>query len=224
MILYILLIVFSILVALIALGLTIGGLVKKKRNLWIGSLATFVVFSLVTVFAIYTYVKETVNYMGSDAFQAETKKKAENMGKTWGNTVSGVSKGLNETLDDEAIAGLAKKSGTILGKGVQAFSTGLDETVGTTKVFADSLVNTMGIDIGRAELLLDAAKYSVGLYIASKNNVDSKFVLTAYDSKGVPQDNATLAIKQQAGKAQVHVFTFAYLKPGPSGYCILTKE
>ena len=224
MILYLLLIVFAGLMTLIALGLTIGGLVKKKRKLWIGSLVGFVFLTLLTVFSAYTYIKESVNYMGTEEFQAETKKKAENLGKTWGNTVSGTAQGLEATLDDEAIAKLANKGANIVGKGVKAVATGLDETIGKTTVFADESVDKTGILIGRAEQITDSTKNSFGLFLEFKNDFDGKLILTAYDSKGLKQDNSELTIKQKAGKAKVYVFQFDYFQPGLSGYCILTKE
>ena len=224
MILYLLLIVFAGLMTLIAMGLTIGGLVKKKQKLWISSLIGFVLFALLTVFSAYTYVKESINYMGTDEFQAETKKKAENLGKTWGNTVSGTAQGLEATLDDEAIAKLANKGANIVGKGVKAIATGLDETAGKTTVFADESVEKTGVTIGRAEQITDSAKYSFGLFLEFKNDFDGKLILTAYDSKGLKQDNSELSIKQKAGKAKVYVFQFDYFQPGLSGYCILTKE
>jgi hypothetical protein len=224
MIIYLLLIVFTGLMTIIALGLTIGGIVKKKRKLWIGSLVGFLFFTLLTVFSVYTYIKENINYMGTEEFQAETKKKAENLGKTWGNTVSGTAQGLEATLDDEAIAKLANKGANIVGKGVKAVATGLDETTGKTTVFADESVDKTGILIGRAEQITDSTKYSFGLFLEFKNDFDGKLILTAYDSKGLKQDNSELTIKQKAGKAKVYVFQFDYFQPGLSGYCILTKE
>lgn len=224
MILYLLLIVFAGLMTLIAIGLTIGGLVKKKQKLWIGSLVGFVFFALLTVFSAYTYIKASINYMGTDEFQAETKKKAENLGKTWGNTVSGTAQGLEATLDDEAIAKLANKGAKIVGKGVKAVATGLDETTGKTTVFSDESVDKTGITIGRAEQITDSTKYSFGLFLEFKNDFDGKLILTSYDSKGLKQDNSELTIKQKAGKAKVYVFQFDYFQPGLSGYCILTKE
>lgn len=224
MILYLLLIVFAGLMTLIAIGLTIGGLVKKKQKLWIGSLIGFVFFALLTVFSAYTYIKESINYMGTDEFQAETKKKAENLGKTWGNTVSGTAQGLEATLDDEAIAKLANKGAKIVGKGVTAVATGLDETAGKTTVFADESVDKTGVTIGRAEQITDSTKYSFGLFLEFKKDFDGKLILTAYDSKGLKQDNSELTIKEKAGKAKVYVFQFDYFQPGLSGYCILTKE
>jgi hypothetical protein len=224
MILYLLLIVFAVLMTIIALGLTIAGFIKKKPKLWIGSLAAFVIFTLLTVFSIFSYVKESVNYMGTEEFQAETKKKAENLGKSWGNTVSGTAQGLESTLDDDAIAKLANKGANIVGKGVTAIATGLDETVGKTTVFSDESVDLVGITIGRAEQISNSPKFSFGLYLEFKKDFDGKLVLTAYDSKGLKQDNSELTIKEKAGKAKVYVFQFDYFKPGLSGYCILTKQ
>ena len=223
MLLYLLLAIFLGLLTLIALALTIGGLVKKKQKLWIGSLVAFVFLTLLTVTAVYTYVKQTINYMDSDEFQAEAKKKAESLGKTWGNTVSGTAQGLEATLDDDAIAKLANKGGKIAGKGVKAMASGLDETAGKTTIFADEAVDKSGISVGRAEEVSDSVNNSYGLYLEFKNEFDGKLRLTAYDSKGTKMDNAELEIKEKAGKAKVYVFHFAYFKPGLSGYCILTK-
>lgn len=224
MIIYLLLIVFSVLMTLIAFGLTIGGLIKKKKKVWIGSLASFVIFSLLAVFSIVIYTKESINYMGSDEFQAETKKKAENMGKTWGNTVSGTAQGLESTLDDEAIAKLANKGAVIVGSGVKAVSTGLDETVGKTTVFPDSSLVAIGVTIGRAEQILDSANFDFGLFLEFEKDFEGKLLLTAYDSEGLKKDIASLAINEKAGKAKVYVFEFTYFEPGVSGYCILSLD
>lgn len=223
MILYLLLTVLTGLLTLIALGLTIGGLIKKKQKLWISALTGFVIFSLLTVFSIYTYIKESVDYMGTEEFQTETKKKAENAGKTWGNTVSGTAQGIEATLDDEAITKLANKGAKIVGKGVKAIATGLDETAGKTTVFADESVEKIGITIGRAEKIADSKKTSMGIFIEFKNDFNGKLNLTAYDSKGLKQDNSEINIVQKAGKSKVYVFNFDYFQPGLSGYCILTK-
>lgn len=224
MILNLLFIVFTVLMTFIALGLTIAGLIKKKQTLWIISLAAFVIFTLLTVFAIYSYVKKSIDYMGTEEFQAETKKKAENMGKSWGNTVTGTVQGLDSTLDDEAIAKLANKGANIVGKGVKAVATGIDETVGKTTVFADKSIDLVGITIGRAEQITDSAKFCFGLYLEFKTDFNGSLALTAFDSQGLKQDNAVLTIKEKAGTAKVYVFQFDYFKPGLSGYCILTKK
>jgi hypothetical protein len=224
MILYLLLLVLTGLLTLIALGFTIGGLVKKKEKVWITSLVLFVLFTMLTVLTGYTYVKETVNYMASDEFQDETRKKSETMGKTWGNTVSGTAKGLEETLDETAIEKLAAKSATIAGKGVSAIAKGLDETTGKTTVFADESIEQAGVTIGRAEHIAGSPGHKFGLFLEFKENFDDKLILTAYDSKGLKQDITELEVKQLAGKGKVYVFQFDNFQPGLSGYCILSKD
>jgi|ERR1043165_4165379 hypothetical protein len=223
MLLYLLAVVLCGLLTLISIGLFIGGLVKKKQNLWIGSLIAFVVFTLLTVTTAYTYTKKAIDYMGSNEFQSETKKTAENMGKTWGNTVSGTAQGLEATLDEEAIAKLANKSGKIMGKGVTALSSGLDETAGHTTIFADESVDKVGITVGRAEEISGKESKNYGLYLEFKNDFDGTLRLTAYDSKGNKMDNSEIEVKEKAGKAKVCAFKFQYFTPGLSGYCILTK-
>lgn len=223
MILYILLIAFAGLMTLIAIGFLIGGLMKKRQKVWVGGLIGFVVFTLVTVFASYTYVKKSIDYMATDEFQEETRKKAENLGKTWGNTVSGTAEGLEATLDDEAIEKLANKGANIMGKGVKAFAAGMDESTGYTTVFVDESVDKLGISVGRAEKLVDSTDRSFGLFLTYNKDFEGTLVLTAYDSKGQKQDNAEISVNQRAGKALVHVFKFPYFEPGLSGYCILSK-
>lgn len=209
---------------LIALGFTIAGFLKKKQKLWTISLGAFVLFTLLSVFSVYAYVKASIDYMGSDEFQSETRKKAENMGKTWGNTVSGTADGVESTLDEEAISKLAEKGGLILGKGIQSISSGLDQSIGKTTVFADQSIESAGIEIGRSEQILDSSKYSYGLFLAFKEQFEGTLVLTAYDSKGLKQDISEITLSEKAGKAKVYVFQFDYFKPGKSGYCILTKQ
>lgn len=224
MIVYILIVIFCVLVTIISFGLFIAGLVKKNTKLWIGSLSVFVIMVLVTVFSGYIYVKEAVNYMGSDEFQEETRKKAENVGKTWGNTVSGTAQGLEATLDEDAIAKLANKGAKIAGKGVKAMAQGLDETTGATTIFADESVEKAGITIGRAETISDSLAHTYGLFLEFKNDFAGKLKLTAYDSKGNKMDNVELDLKEKAGKAKVYTFRFTYFEPGLSGYCILSKD
>jgi len=224
MILYLLFLVLSAILTFIALGFIVGGLVKGNKQVWISALVAFVLLTLVTVFAGYTYVKETINYMGSDEFQEETRKKAENVGKTWGNTVTGTAQGLEATLDDDAIAKLANKGAKIVGKGVKAAATGMDETVGKTTVFLDESADREGVAIGRAEQITDSLKHSFGLFLEFNKDFNGTLSLTAYDSEGKKQDKAELPFKEKAGKAKVYVFQFDYFKPGMSGYCVLAKE
>lgn len=221
MILYLMFVVFAILMTIIALGLTIGGLIKKKRILWIVSLSLSVIFIMLTVFSITLYIKETVNYMGSEEFQAETIKKAENLGKTWGNTVSGTAKGLDESIDDEVLLKLANKGARVLGGGVEAISAGFDETTGKTTIFPDDSLQYVGISIGRAEKLKDSLSHSYGLFIEFNKDYKGELVLTAYDNEGLKMDASRMSIDESSGQEKIFVFQFEYFKPGLSGYCIL---
>lgn len=223
MIIYILFVVFSILMTLIALGFVIGGLIKKKHKIWLSALAGFVVFIMLSVVSIFVYFKETIEYMGSVEFQSETKKKAENLGKTWGNTVSGTTQGLEATLDDDAIARLAYKGSKIVGKGIKAVTNGIDETLVKTTIFADESIEQAGIDIGRAEKIV-GSKYSFGLFLEFKNAFNGKLVLTAYDSEGKKQDQSELITKVNAGDAGIYTFKFENFSSGLNGYCVLYVE
>ena len=87
---YLLLIVFSIVMILVLLGLLIGGIIKKKTALWMSSLISGIIFTLLTVFSIGTYVSKKIDYMGTEEYQEKSLRKAKNIGKAWGNKVSGV--------------------------------------------------------------------------------------------------------------------------------------
>lgn len=223
MILHLILCVFVLLLTTIALGLTIGGLVKKKKKLWIISLSSFVVLSLVSVYALATYAQKSIAYMGSDEFQAETKKTAENWGKNMGNTITGAAEGLEESIDEDAIAKLAEKSGVILGSGVSAITKGVDESIGKQTVYLSEEGENMGIRVGRAELLGDSVKYSFGLFLEFEKNFDGKLKLTAYDIEGKKVDVSEIEVSKDAGHNKVTVFQFDYLKPTQTEYCILTS-
>lgn len=221
---YLLLFIFMILLAVISLGFVIGGLYKNKQKVWIGALCGFVVFMLLSVFTGYVYGKKTVSYMASDEFQDRTKEQARTMGKTWGNTVSGAAEGLESTLDEEAIAKAMKKSGRVLGSSVKAMSSGLDETVGKTVVYADEQVEKSGIILGRAEQMRDSTNYSYGLFLQFNQDYTGKLYLTAYDSEHLMKDRSEIDISEKKGSGKVHIFKYKYFTPGLSGYCVLTKD
>ncbi len=224
MILHLMLIVFVVIMTIISIGLTIGGLIKKKRKLWIISLSLTVLFLMLTVFSIVTYIKKTVDYMGTEEFQEETKKKAENLGKTWGNTVSGTAKGLDESIDDEILLGLANKGAKILGGGAKTIASGFDETTGKTTIFPSESLDSLGIKIGRAERIKDSLKISYGLFLEFENSYNGVLELTAYDDEGLKMDKAILDVNEKANSSKVFVFQFDYFKPGLSGYCILSNR
>ena len=221
MILYLLLCVFAILVTVIALGIAIAGIINKKRTLWISSLSIFVVCALFSVFSVVTYIKKSIDYMGSDEFQEETKRSASNWGKNIGNTVSGAAEGLEETLDEDVINKLAEKSGIILGGGVKALSKGASNT-GNKAVHVDKEMEKYGIEIGHAELLENSKKTSFGLYLEFKKDFKGKLRLTAFDMEGKKIDNSTIELDQKLDQDEVFEFEFKYLKPINCEYLILS--
>ncbi|NDW08176.1 hypothetical protein [Dysgonomonas sp. 520] len=211
------------LLTLVALGFTIGGLVKKNQKLWIISLVVFIALTLLSVFCIYKTVVAAIDYAGSEQFQQDAKNTAEKLSNTVGGVVSGAAQGLGNALDDEAIEKLAAKGGKILGKGIKATATSLDETIGQTTVFTDESINKEGIIIGRAEQTKSSSKYAIGLFLEFKNDFKDKLILTSYDSQGNKQDISELNIDEKAGTSKVLIFQFDHFHPGVSGYCILTK-
>ncbi len=215
---------FAIIMTTIAIGLTIAGLIKKRRKLWIISLCATVLFLMLTVFSIATYIKKTIDYMGTTEFQEQTIKKAENLGKTWGNTVSGTAKGLDESLNDEVLLSLVNKGAKIIGGGVKAIASGFDETTGKSTIFPSESLDSLGIKIGRAERIIDSLKVSYGLFLEFENSYHGVLELTAFDDKGLKMDKATLEVNEKANSSKVFVFQFDYFNPGLSGYCILSNE
>lgn len=222
MILYILFIVLAVLLTLTALGFTLYGALKKRKKMFGISLASFVVMTLVSVFAIYTYIGEQIAYMNSDEFGEETRMIGQNVGKKLGNTITGTLEGLDETLDEDVIASMSEKGSRIIGKGVEASAKGFDETTGKTTVYLDETAGKMGVSIGRAERLTDSIKASYGLYLEFKDDFNKKLKLTAFDSEGKKMDNAILEVSASANSEKVYVFAFDYFNPGLSGHCVLS--
>ena len=224
MISYLLLLVFCILVTVLFLGITIFGLVKKRKKLVLISLSIFFTFVLLTVYCAYSYVKKSIDYAATDEFQSEVKKKAENVGKTYGNTVSGTVKGLDETLDADAIAKLANKTAVITGKVVKATSAGLDSTVGQTSIVSDKSALDAGIEIGRALQNAEGSVNNIGLYLDFKTNFKGTLRLTSFDQKATKMDAVEVKVDEKAGVGKVVVFKFKFAPPGLNGYCILSKS
>jgi len=57
------------------------------------------------------------------------------------------------------------KGGEIVGSGVKAITSGLDETIGKSTVFADESIQIAGIAIGRTEQIEGSAKHGLGLFL-----------------------------------------------------------
>lgn len=220
---YLLLLVFAILMALIAIVFIVVGISKKNTQMWAGSLVGFVAFSLLIVFSIVKMVTSTVEYLGSDEFHEQTRKNAENWGKSVGNTITGASQGLEASIDEEAIYNLANKTARIAGNGVKAIAEGLDESVGKTTIFMNEEVSDEGIEIGRADEDNEGEGTVITLHLDFEKDFEGKLRLSAYDSEGTKMETSELAVKEVAGTEKVFEFPFSYSRPGLSGYCILSK-
>lgn len=219
----ILLLAFSILMIILAAVFIIVGIVKKSAKLWVSSLAGFVVFCMLCVYAAISMVSSTVDYLGSDEFHEQTRKSAENWGKSVGNTITGASQGLEASVDEDAIYKLANKSARLAGNGVKAIAEGFDESVGKTTIFSNEEVNELGIKIGRAEEDTQGDTTIINLYLEFKNDFDGKLRLSSFDSEGTKMETSEMTVNEIAGTEKVFEFPFAYSNPGLSGYCILSK-
>src|SRR5690242_16824499 len=134
MILYLLLIILFGIIVLISTGLLIFGLIKKRKKLLIAASIFFVAGAVGCAFSAFTYTKKVVNYVRSKEFQDDAKKGSQLVGETVGSVSSGVSDGLATTLDDAAIARLAKKSAAIIGTSIKTMASALDSTLGNKNI------------------------------------------------------------------------------------------
>jgi hypothetical protein len=210
------------LMTILSFAFAIGGLIKKKRPVWITSLVLFVTFVMLAVFSVVIYAKKSIDYIGSEEFQEETRKKAENMGKTWGNTVSGTAQGLEASLNDTAISKLANKGSKIIGSGIKSIASGMDITVNKTVIYSDESLKEAEIVVGRAETFKNSD--SLALFIEFRKAYNGALVLTSYDKEDLQVDNSTIQVNAIAGDANVYIFKFKHFQPGLSNYCILKTK
>lgn len=222
MLIYFLLIVVTALLAAMFLGVIVYGIFKKKKRLIITATTIFVVASLVCIFCSYMYVRKSVTYINSEAFQKDVKKGAEFAGQTIGSTVSGVSKGLGTTLDDDDIAAIANKTGTIFGKAIKATASGLDSTL-KTSIFTDTSIANAGFQFGRAEEVFANNSHDLGLFISFTKNFKGRLKLFMYDQEGKKMDIAEIPINEKAGIEKVVRFAFSAQHDGITTYYILSK-
>ncbi len=200
---YLLLLVFSILMVLIGCGLTIAGIIKNNQKLWIISLCGVVVFSLLATYSFYSTIKTAVDCTDTECVTEEVEYKTS-----------------TSPLSEDIVERMAEKSGKIVGKGIKAFASGIDESTGKTLIFKDESIEKSGISIGRAEQMSN----SVGLFLEFANDFEGKLCLSAYDSEGVKQNISELEINAKTGSAKIYTFPFEYFNPDLTGYCILSKQ
>lgn len=220
---YLLLIITFGFVVLVSIGISIFGLIKKRKNVLITAAILFVVGGIGCVYSGLVYAKRVYNYVVSSEFQQDAKKGSEVVGQTVGSISSGLSKGLSTTLDDEAISNLAKKSATILGKSIKTMSSSLDSTIGDKNIFIDQNLADAGFELGRADEQYKSKTNDLGIFINYKKDFKGKLKLTNYDQTGKKMDVAEKEINVKAGQERVEVFSFSHSDLGLTTYYILSK-
>lgn len=223
MILYLTLIFIFALLVLFSIGIFIFGLLKKRKNILIAATVLFAIGVIGCVFSGLSYSKTVYNYVRSDQFQEDTKKGSEIIGQTVGSVSSGLSKGLSTTLDDEAIANLAKKSASILGKSIKTVASTLDSSLGNKNIFIDKNLADAGFEPGRAEEQYNGKTNDLRIFLEYKKDFKGNLKLTNYDQAGKKIDVTEKDIDAKAGQEKVEVFTFANSEPGLTTYYILAK-
>ena len=223
MTLYIFLTIVFGLIVLASIVTLIVGLAKKRKNITIAAVVLFIVGIIGGVFSIITYTKKVYDYVTSNEFQKDAQKGSEKIGETIGSVSSGVSKGLSSTLDDEAIAGLAKKSATIIGKSVKTIASALDSTVSSKNIFVDETLSGTGLELGRAEEEYKSGKGILSIFLDYKKDFQGKLKITNYDQSGKKIDIAETKINAKAGDGRVEVFHFPYSSMGVTTYYIVSK-
>jgi hypothetical protein len=219
---YLLAIIICGIIAVACVVLAIVSIIKKKMSLFTSSVIVFVIAAIVGVFSIFQYTVKAINYLKGDGVQASISSGAEIAGKTAGSIISGGAKGLNTTLDDNAIAALAGKSATIMGKAIKASASGLDSTF-KTSIFLDTSLANIGFDLGRAEELYDTKSQFMGIFITFTKNFNGKLKLTMYDQEGKKMTIAKTEVNEKAGAEKVIRFDFPVLHSELTRYYILYK-
>ena len=223
MVLYLLLLFSFGIVIAVAMGTLIFGIISQRKNLLVRAAILLVVGFSGFIFSAFSYTKKTVNYVRSDQFQHDTEKGSELVGQTDGSVSSGLSKGLSKTLDDEAIADLAKKSATIIGKSIKTMASALDSTIGHKNIFIDKNLDGAGFEMGRADEDFHSKTNDLGIFIEFKKDFKGKLKLTNYDQAGKKIDIAETEIDAKAGQGKVEVFSFLHSALGITTYYILSK-
>ncbi len=221
MLLYLILTVSFALLSLVSLGVIIFSLVKKKRNMLKFATVLLIACSACTVISGIMYSKKVLTYVRSGEFQADTRKGTTLVGQTIGSASSGLSDGVANTLDDEAIKNLAGKSASILAKVTKTVASTLDSTIGTKNIFLDQSISETGIELGRATEKYQSTGNDLQVFISYKKNFKGKLRLTNYDQMGKKLEQVEKAIFSTAGDERVEIFHFPNSEFGITTYFIL---
>ncbi len=219
---YLLAIIICAIVVVACIVLAIISVVSKKLSFFITSVIVFALAVIGGVFCIFQYAIKTISYIKSDGIQATISNEAEVVGKTAGSIISGGVKGLNTTLNDDAIATLAAKSAIIIGKTIKISAAGLDATF-KTPVFLDASIANCGLEFGRAEAVSENNSYDISVFISFTKAFKGNLKLLMYDNNGKKMDVAETAVNEQIGVEKIVRFSFPSHHVGIATYYILYK-
>lgn len=221
---YLLAIIICGIVAIACVVMAIVSIIRKKIGLFTGSVIVFVTACIVGVFSIFQFTIQTVDYVAKQDVQTAVSKAAEVAGKTAGSVISGGAKGMNQTLDDNAIAALAGKSGTIIGKAIKASAAGWDSTF-RPSIFTDASLANAGFELGRAEELYERKTEDVfmSIFITFTKNFKGTLKLTMYDQEGKKMTVAQTEINEKAGAEKLIRFDFPVIHTELTRYYVLSK-
>lgn len=222
---YLIAIIICGIVAVACVVLAIVSIIKKKLSLFISSVIMFAISCIAGVFFIFQFTIQTADYVANKDVQLTISKGAELAGKTAGSIISGGAKGVNSTLDDNAIATLAGKSGTIIGKAIKATASGLDSTF-RPSIFIDSSLANAGIELGRAEELYEAKKNDpfMCIFITFAKSFKGTLKLVMYDQEGKKMTIAKTELHEKAGAEKLIRFNFSIIHTELKRYYVLSKQ
>lgn len=221
---YLLAIIFCGIIAIACVVMAIVSIIRKKIGLFAGSVIAFVIACIVGVFSVFRYVVTTIKVVNSNVVQSTISKAAEVAGKTAGSVISSGAKGMNQTLDDNAIATLAGKSGTIVGKAIKASAAGWDSTF-RPSIFTDASLANAGFELGRAEELYERKTEDVfmSIFITFTKNFKGALKLTMYDQEGKKMTIAQTDINEKTGSEKLIRFDFPVIHTELTRYYVLSK-
>lgn len=221
---YLLAIIICGIIAIACVVMAIVSIIRKKIGLFTGSVIVFVITCIIGAFMIFQFALKTVDYVAKQDVQIAVSKAAEVAGKTAGSVISGGAKGMNQTLDDNAIATLAGKSGTIIGKAIKASAAGWDSTF-RPSIFIDASLANAGFELGRAEELYERKTEDVfmSIFITFTKNFKGTLKLTMYDQEGKKMTIAQTEINEKAGAEKLIRFDFPVIHTELTRYYVLSK-
>lgn len=217
---------------------TIVGLVKKKKPIWLGGLGGIFVSAIVVIImgimvaaGAVNKVGETVDGIAKEDVMNAVDEVSEFAGEAGGKAASGLAKGLDSGLDEEKFAGLAHKSGVILGKstgeGVKGIEEGLDESVGKVQVYISKNLETQGVVLGRSEEhhkpdYDDGSTVSV--FLVFNKDYSGTLELNVFDSEDLIKGSTSVVVNEKAGSKKYLDFDFGEKSTvNLSGYCIISS-